>query len=241
MAIYKWICPECHGAYILPRRTKHQYNHWRCYSCNTVFHRPHEIGSMGMDDTFHAPLWMVKRPANWKDTVYKYDGPYEFPDSMMMYAERPHSVGHQEESSQSHAGLVTGHSSTPQKKKRSRATVVAEQDGKFLLVRERGAQRYSLPGGGIEKREFEIEAAIRELREETKLNVIKAEHLFDHEGTTQHHKVVWARVRGSVRLQKKELSGFKWWDGAEDLPMLESSKAILEKAKFYSGVFQTST
>jgi len=38
----------------------------------------------------------------------------------------------------------------PQKKKRRRATVVAEQDGKVLLVREKGSKGFSLPGGGIE-------------------------------------------------------------------------------------------
>ena len=62
MPIYNWICPNCRGAYILPRRSKHQYNHWRCYSCEKVFHSPREIGTMGMDDSYYLPLTMVKRP-----------------------------------------------------------------------------------------------------------------------------------------------------------------------------------
>ena len=101
------------------------------------------------------------------------------------------------------------------KKKRSRATVIAEKDGRVLLIRERGSLKYSLPGGGIERGEYTMEAALRELREETKLRPFRAERLFDYEGTTQLHKVVVAQVRGEVRLQRKEVSEYKWWDGKE--------------------------
>ncbi len=172
--IYRWICPGCNGAYILPRRTKHQYNHWRCYSCNKVFHEPFEVMSMGMDSMFEDPLHEVKRPANWTEIVSNYDGPYKFHADMMMYSETP--SGHAK------IGQSTKGSSALKKEKRRRATIVAEQDGKFLLVTERGASRYSLPGGGIEHGEFTLEAASRELREETGLWMVQAEHLFDHEG-----------------------------------------------------------
>ena len=117
------------------------------------------------------------------------------------------------------------------KKKRSRATVIAEKDGRVLLIRERGSRKYSLPGGGIERGEYTMEAALRELREETKLRPFRAERLFDYEGTTQLHKVVVAQVRGEVRLQRKEVSEYKWWDGKEQLPMLPSTKSIIEKHK----------
>ena len=113
--------------------------------------------------------------------------------------------------------------------KRPRATVVAEQDGRVLLVKERGARRYSLPGGGIERREGVIEAACREIREETRLCVIQARYLFDHEGHVMLHKVVWADVRGDVWLQWKELSDYAWCDWGTDVPMLESANSILER------------
>ena len=213
MPVYKWICPNCRGAYILPRRSKHQYNHWRCYSCENMFHQPREVGTMGMDDSFHAPLTLARKPQNWKDIVGAYEGPYKFPDSMMMYAERPQGIS----------------SKGSQKKKRRRATVIAECDGYVLLIKEKGAHRYSLPGGGIERGESILEAALRELREETKLSVVKAERLFDHEGATQDHKVVWASVRGNVQIQRKELSEYKWWNRKDEIALIDSAKAILSK------------
>jgi 8-oxo-dGTP diphosphatase len=168
---------------------------------------------MGMDDSFYVPLRMARRPQAWPDIVAGYRGPYEFPDALMMYPERPKRVS----SAGSHG------------KKRRRATVIAEQDGKILLVREKDANRFSLPGGGIERGESVMEAAIRELREETGLSAVKSEYLFDHEGQTQNHKVVWALVRGQIALQKKELSEFKWWDSRENASLLDSAKTILDK------------
>ncbi len=116
------------------------------------------------------------------------------------------------------------------KRKRARATVVVQQDGKTLLIRERGARQFSLPGG-IERGEYVMEAALRELREETRLSPFKAERLFDYEGTTQLHKVVRVQVRGQVKLQRKEVSEFKWWNGREQVPMLPSARAIIERCR----------
>lgn len=116
-------------------------------------------------------------------------------------------------------------------RKRRRATVVAGQNGRVLLVRERGARRYGLPGGGIEGRESVIEAACREIREETGLTVTKAEYLFDYEGHLMFNRVVLATVTGRVRLQRKELSDYVWWGGSSDIPMGASAKAILSKLR----------
>ena len=107
--------------------------------------------------------------------------------------------------------------------------MIAEQDGRVLLIQERGTNTFSLPGGGIEGRESTMEAALRELREETRLRPLEAERLFDHEGATQFHKVVWVRVRGNVRLQRKELAAYKWWDGREPVSILPSARTILDR------------
>ena len=122
------------------------------------------------------------------------------------------------------------------KKKRRRATVIAQQDGKVLLVREKGRKQFGLPGGGIEGRESTMEAALRELREETRLRPVKAERLFDYEGTTQIHKVVRVQVRGRVMLQRKELAEYKWWDGREQVLMLPYAEAIIGKHSAPAGL-----
>ena len=113
-------------------------------------------------------------------------------------------------------------------KKRRRATVVAERDGRFLLVKEQGARRYTLPGGGIEGRESVIEAACRELREETRLSVKRAKHLFDYEGQAMSHRVVLATVSGTVRLQRRELADHLWWDGKSKVELGASAQVIME-------------
>ena len=207
MPIYKWICPLCDSAYILPRQSKHQYNHWHCYTCNKVFHEPREIMTMMWSHDFEAPL-SGKKPSDWNQIVSEYTGPYQFPEDMLLYSETPQRPA----------------------RKRKRATVVAEQDGKFLIVREKGSKRWSLPGGGIERGESELRAAVRELEEETRLTPTKADYLFRHEGATQDHHVVSISASGKVHLQKKELAAFKWWDGTEALPMLDSARAILKRA-----------
>ena len=212
MPIYKWICPSCRGAYILPRHSKHQYNHWRCFCCGKVFHAPLEVGSMGWDASFDEPLTRVRKPENWAEIVGSYSGPYKFSSQMMMYPEQPAAA-----------------SSDQPKRKRRRATLVAEQYGQVLLVKERGAHRFSLPGGGLERGESVLKAALRELKEETKLEAVKAEYLFDHEGTTQLHKVVWAAVWGRVELQAKEISDHRWWNAVDDVPILDSTAAILRR------------
>ena len=114
-------------------------------------------------------------------------------------------------------------------RKRRRASVVAERSGEFLLVRERGARHYTLPGGGIEGRESIIEAACREIREETSLFVTRAEYLFDYEGQVLFHQVVLATVKGRVHLQRRELSEHLWWDGKSNVELGASARVILKR------------
>ena len=44
------------------------------------------------------------------------------------------------------------------------------------------------------------------------------------------HKIVVADVKGDVRLQRRELSDFLWWDGTGEIPMLASSQSIIQRA-----------
>ena len=121
----------------------------------------------------------------------------------------------------------------PGQRKRRRATAVVKRDGMALVVRDRGKHWYSLPGGGIERGETALAAAVRELYEETGLEALRAEFLFTHPGTVNNHQVVLVVVErnGRVRLQRKELDDFKWWNGRDRLPVLDHVRDILAKIR----------
>lgn len=123
------------------------------------------------------------------------------------------------------------------KRKRRRATaVVVDKRGRILLVLHRGEKYYSLPGGGIDGSESSLEAAIREVREETQLRAISARRLFrsDCEGGVSAHKVSEVRVGdGKVKLQGKEIKAYKWWDGKPGTKVNGHVHAITKS----SGVF----
>ena len=82
------------------------------------------------------------------------------------------------------------------RKNRNRATALVFREGRLLLVRERGAKHWSLPGGGMKDGEDPVAAAIRELHEETKLVARSATYLFLYESPSQHHHVCCLEVEG---------------------------------------------
>lgn len=102
---------------------------------------------------------------------------------------------------------------------RQRATALVVRDGKYLLVKERGQDRYSLPGGGIDPGEAVLTAACREIGEELGLKAYKAERLFDYvtRESSNQHKVVLVFAGGEPRINDRELDSFRWWDGRESL------------------------
>lgn len=117
------------------------------------------------------------------------------------------------------------------RKKRNRATALVYRDGKLLLVRERGAKHWSLPGGGMKKGEDPVAAACRELDEETKLTAISATYLFHYESLSQHHHVCLLAAEGKVELLKEEIGDYRWWDGKNQLPIIPSAVEIIGWAR----------
>lgn len=118
--------------------------------------------------------------------------------------------------------------------KRRRATVLAVKEGRYLLVRERGNRSYALPGGGVERGEPTLLAVVRELHEETRLKASQIRYVGDIDGRRAYHFVFLAEVYGEVRLQRKELSDYLWWDGRQPIPVrvqghVSGALALLDK------------
>ena len=117
------------------------------------------------------------------------------------------------------------------RKKRNRATALVMNGGRLLLVRERGAKHWSLPGGGMKKGEDAVTAATRELDEETRLVATSAAYLFHYESPSQHHHVCLLDTEGRVELLKEEIGDYRWWDGETELTIIPSAVEIIERAK----------
>ena len=116
--------------------------------------------------------------------------------------------------------------------KRQRATALVVKDGLYLLVRENGQRQYSLPGGGIERHEPSLLAAVREIYEETNLKLSSIRYIGDLDGQRAKHYVFVAEAYGNIRLQRKEIAGYKWWDGKEEIPVqghVRGALALLNK------------
>ena len=114
-------------------------------------------------------------------------------------------------------------------RKRQRATVLAIRDDRYLLVREKGDDKYSLPGGGMEQDEAALTVACRELGEGLGMKAYRAERLFDYssEGSFNDHKVVLVLAGGEPRINDRELESFRWWDGRERLPLYPHVTSII--------------
>ena len=115
--------------------------------------------------------------------------------------------------------------------KRQRATALVVRDGTYLVVKERGRNAWSLPGGGIDQGEAVLTAACREIGEELGLKAYKAERLFDYEGEESFnlHKVVLILAGGEPGINDPALESFRWWDGREALGVYPHVTGIIAR------------
>jgi ADP-ribose pyrophosphatase YjhB (NUDIX family) len=113
---------------------------------------------------------------------------------------------------------------------RTRGTAIVLRDNQVLLVRDLGKKNYSLPGGGANRNEPALAAAVRELKEELGMSAYKAERLFkcDFDGSFSRHKVSLIETNDSPRLNSNELEEYIWWDLKKPISRYSHVDSILE-------------
>jgi len=91
---------------------------------------------------------------------------------------------------------------------RHRATVFVLDKNRVLLLHriKNGKEYYAVPGGGVQVDETPEQAAVRELKEETSLDVVLDEKIGEHEDDTSHQYFYIARSwSGTAALGGEEL------------------------------------
>ncbi|CAB3746486.1 NUDIX hydrolase [Burkholderia sp. MSh2] len=105
---------------------------------------------------------------------------------------------------------------------KERATIVCRQRGNVLLV-ARTASRWSLPGGTIRRGETPLEAAERELAEETRLEGLALDYAVQFGGLTKLHHVFVAEVPAHLSPRaNNEIARCRWFT-VERLDTLRAS------------------
>lgn len=137
------------------------------------------------------------------------------------------------------------------------ATVYIVQDDKVLLIHHRKLLKWLPPGGHLEPNELPSEAAIREAKEETGLDVrlvsqdnltvdrwnaksfprpylCLLEEIPTHKGTPAHQHIdfvyVGELVGGSEQQKLDEIDGMRWFT-LEELESLEGDADIFEETR----------
>ncbi|SOE97162.1 8-oxo-dGTP diphosphatase [Burkholderia sp. D7] len=94
---------------------------------------------------------------------------------------------------------------------KARATIICSRDGKVLLV-ARTRSRWSLPGGSIKRSESPLDAARRELEEETSLVGAEFTYLFQFGGLSKRHIVFFVDLPQDASPEPcNEISRCRWF------------------------------
>lgn len=121
----------------------------------------------------------------------------------------------------------------------------AENKNWFVFIIQHHAGHWSFPKGHKESNEDDFEAAKRELKEETNLNIKKIisedpvqEFYYFYENGNRIEKTVsyyLAETSGNVKLQHEEIMDGKWvsLDDAEEILTFTEAKRILKQVKKY--------
>jgi ADP-ribose pyrophosphatase YjhB (NUDIX family) len=115
---------------------------------------------------------------------------------------------------------------------RNRGVAVVIRRSKVLLVRHRGRNRFSLPGGGVKRGEPIVSAAARELYQEVGLHstLVERRQECDFKGSRDYHKVCLVKTTGRAYIKSPgEIDEIAWWDMKKPIPINPHVKYILNK------------
>jgi 8-oxo-dGTP diphosphatase len=118
---------------------------------------------------------------------------------------------------------------------KDRATIICSQEGKILLV-ARVRSRWSLPGGTIRRSESPLDAARRELEEETSLVGMELTYLFQFGGLSKRHHVFRADIpRDASAEARNEISRCRWFNPAKISTLVASipTREIVSLSRAY--------
>lgn len=121
---------------------------------------------------------------------------------------------------------------------------IFEGTTKFLLIKHVNGKHWAFPKGHVENNETKVETALREIKEETGLDVELDDHfckMVSYNVNPHILKDVFyfvAKTKAGadkVSLQKEEISKYGWFDFYEALSVLtfQNDKNVLISAKEY--------
>lgn len=112
-------------------------------------------------------------------------------------------------------------------------------DTRYLIVKSKAGGHWGFTKGHIEENETEIDAARREVKEETDLDVLihedfKTSMEYKISETTKKEVILFlgTPTSASVTIQESEIAGYKWATFIDTLNMFEyeSQKQVLKQA-----------
>lgn len=119
----------------------------------------------------------------------------------------------------------------PGKTGKARATIICLRSGKVLLVRKKGGN-WNFPGGTIESGEQPVEAAARELKEETCIRSLGLLQLCTLEVGSVVHYIFTAQLDDAARaVADNEIVACKWVrrDQLNGTPLTPAAAALMTR------------
>jgi len=120
--------------------------------------------------------------------------------------------------------------------KRRRGTAIIETDEGILVVAGKG-KNFITPGGGANPEETRTQAAIREIKEETGLDVIRTKKIFKfvgyvnktkNGGWQDFHTVILVKAKGKA-VASQEIKFIKFYSEKNKIKISSTTKKIIKK------------